>query len=607
MNRARRRVLLASSLVVGGCSGDGLTPPPGFESPGPFAVVDLRPGEFATFDVSASGGSIAIPAAPGSRSYLVVVHDGRGTSGGPIEVGFDVRRVPSVGAFDVTARSIRRAMGRRPGVTDPFERWFAQGEATFRRRTADELRRVGARPAARGRPGIRARASVVAATPMVGQLLDFSSPVEADGSLATCSSTSRVTGRVRALGPHFALVEDTLVAGLLSQSDYANILTQIETVVFPVDSAYFGVPHDLDGNGRVLALITGEVNRLGAAGFFTSADLASADDCPASNEGEVLWLVAPDPTRQFGFEPIPVDLVKTRLAGVIAHELQHLIHAERRIFEAGGDFESIDELWINEGLSHIAEEVSGLFDAGLRTGANLALDDLATAPTRERFSRYHLSDFRFVRDYLAHTGSVPLLVDDAVTRGQFRSARGFGYLFLRWMADQYAREGAPGLVGTVEEEALFRDLTIGGSTLRRSTGNVLGALAQLGENRSWGAVFADYVGVPAVDDVADADIPLDGRLKLSTWNLPQAYANARDNGFELDFPAGFPLTPKLVLLRTIPSTGFSDQFELLPTTAVYFRLEGVFETPLSRITLTGSDGGSLPTGNEIRITIVRTL
>jgi len=415
-----------------------------------------------------------------------------------------------------------------------------------------------------------------------------------------------VAGRVRAVGPHFAVVEDTLVAGVLTQADYADILDEIETVAWPVDSAYFGTPHDLDGNGRVLALVTPEVNRLGAAGFFTVTDLASRADCPASNEGEVLWLIAPDPARQFGFDAISPDLVRTRLAGVVSHELQHLIHAERRVFESGGDFDSTDELWLNEGLSHIAEEVSGLYDAGLHTGDDVAFDDLAMAATSTRFARYHLSDFRFVRDYLQNPGAVPALMEGPVTRGQLRRARGFGYLFLRWLADQYASVGAPGLVGTVEEEALFRDLTVGGSTLRRSIDNVLGALAQLGENQTWDELFSDYVGMPGVDDVADADIPLDGKLELRTWNFPRAYENARANGFDLDFPAGFPLRPTLVLLRTIPATGFSAPVRLLPTTGVYFRLEGLSETPRSRITVTGSGTGPLPSGNEIRVTIVRT-
>lgn len=579
--------------------------PTGFETPGPGAVADLQAGEFTTFTVSRTG-SIEIPAASETRSYLVIVHDDRSEPGGAIDVVFQASRVPAAGRFNDLARSVQPPEVRSQAARDPFAHWFEEGENAFRRQAVERLRRVGARPVAAVRTGGGARASLNPNIPTVGQLLALRSPVGGDGGLATCTSTSRVVARVRAVGPHFALVEDTLVAGALTQADYAEILSQVEGVSWPVDSAYFGTPRDLDGNGRVLALVTPEVNRLGAAGFFTVTDLAPAADCPASNEGEILWLIAPDPARQFGFDPIPIGLVKTRLAGIVSHELQHLIHAERRVFEAGGDFDSPDELWLNEGLSHIAEEVSGFYDAGRHTGEDLAFDDLGEPATQERFSRYHLSDFRFVRDYLQNPRAVPALLDDPVTRGQLRRARGFGYLFLRWLADQYASEGAPGLVGTLEEEALFRDLTVGGATLLRSTQNVVAALARRGEVHTWAELFSDYVGMPGVDGVADADIPLDGKLELASWNLPQVYENARANGFALDFPDGFPLRPTPVLLRTIPASGFSAQVRLLPTTGAYFRVEGLSETPLSRISVTSSTGSSLPSGNEIRVTIVRT-
>ena len=491
---------------------------------------------------------------------------------------------------------------------DPFDSWFGRGETDFRKRVAADLRRASARsiePRTSGfGPGVRA--STAASVPTVGELLEFGSPVEADGSLATCTSQSRVTGRVRAVGPHFAIVEDTLVAGPFANADFAELLAEIETVAYPVDSAYFGTPKDIDGNGRVIILMSGEVNRLGAAGFFTSSDLAASEDCPTSNEGEVLWLLAPDPARQFGFDPIPTDLIRARIAGVVVHELQHLIHLERRVYESGGDLDSADLVWLNEGLSHIAEEVAGFFVSGRRTGQNYDLADLRTSEGVVWFERYHLNDFRFMRQYFQDTGGVPLLLDGLVTRGQLQKARGFGYLFLRWLADQYAGGGASGLVGTEREQAFFRSLSVGGPDLRRSVDNILGALSELGTNESWEALFSAYVAAPAVDDLTQG-FDLDTGLQILSWDFPQAYETASQNGFSLDFPDGFPLEPKLILLRTIPFGGFSDDFTLLPTTAAYFRIEGAFETPLSRVIVTAPGGGALPPDSDIRITIIRTL
>ncbi|MDH3734396.1 MAG: hypothetical protein OEU54_12725 [Gemmatimonadota bacterium] len=597
-------------LASAGCAGDSFSPPAGFESPRPGVVLDLEPGERLTVTVSDARGSIEIPAVPETRSYLVVVHDTRTDEAGPIDVRFHTRRVPTTfvtnqvpaaGSSGEQRRSARRA-------ADPFDRWYLEGELRFRSRVARDLRAVGARPAtpraSSAAPGVRA--SISASVPVAGDLIDFGSPVREDGSLATCTSTTRITGRVRAVGPHFAVVEDTLVAGPFSQNDFMTVLNEIESVAYPVDSVYFGTPSDIDGNGRVIALITGEVNRLGAAGFFTNSDLADATDCPTSNEGEVLWLIAPDPTRQHGFDPIPTNLVRERIAGVIAHELQHLIHLERRVFEGGGDLDSADLPWLNEGLSHIAEEVSGFFVAGRRTGQNYALEDIGTATGAERFLRYHLSDFRFMREYFEDTSSVPVLIDGPVTRGQLQKARGFGYLFLRWLADRYAAEGAPGIVSSMTEEALFRELTIGGSGLEISDANVVAALSGIGVQTSWQELLAAYVGVPALDDLTPRGLDLARELQITSWNFPLAYQNAADNGFDLDFPNGFPLKPTLLLLGTLPIIGFTEDIRLLPSASAYFRLEGIFDTPLTTISVTGGEGVSSSEVGEIRITIIRT-
>jgi hypothetical protein len=211
-----------------------------------------------------------------------------------------------------------------------------------------------------------------------------------------------------------------------------------------------------------------------------------------------------------------------------------------------------------------------------------------------------------MRQYFQDTGGVPLLIDGPVTRGQLQKARGFGYLFLRWLADRYASDGGSGLVGSEREQAFFRSLAIGGGSLRQSVENVLGGLSELGVTETWEELFSAYVATPALDDLTRG-FRLDPALQILSWDFPQAYERAMENGFDLDFPTGFPLDPKLVLLRTIPVVGFLEEFTLLPSTAAYFRLEGTFETPVSRIIVTGLDGEAFPSGSDIRITIVRTL
>lgn len=594
----RALALLLPAAVAAGCSDDPLTPPPSFTTPPPATRIELAPGEFVTLTGDEIVAPMELPDAAETRAYLVVVQDARDRPGEDRPLRVHVRRVPQIstsGAPSGEGLTLGGVTARPPAgdIRPMIDRWYGEEESRFRSAVRRYVSR-SATPAAPRPP------------PVPGQTLEFGSPVDVDGSLATCTSTARVTGVVRAVGPHFAVVEDTAVAGPLTAADYDDLLAELEGAVVPVSEAYFGTPDDIDGNGRVLALVTAAVNRLGAAGFFTPSDLAPAEDCPAGNEGELLWLVAPDPTGEFG-EPVSIQVLKDRLPGIVAHELQHLVHAQRRVAEGGGDLTSVDEPWLNEGLSHIGEEVTGFFVAGRGTGEDLELADLATLEGSLRFRRYHLADFRFVRDYLRSTERVPAVVDEAVTTVDFRRARGFGYLFLRWLADRFAAGGPPGLVGSAREQELFRSLVVGGPGLARSTDNVVASLSTvLGVERSWDRLFAEYAAVPAVDDVAEPGIPLAPALRLSTWNLPAAYENARLNGFDLDFPEGYPLAPRLLLLGSLPDQGFAVDVELRPSTATYFQLEAARETPLTRISVLGPDGAPVTGPGGLQVTIVRT-
>jgi len=606
-HRPRAAAAFGLAALLAACNSDRLAPPPGFESPLPSARIELEPGEFITFSGSELSGTVELPAAPESRSYVVAVLDARGTPGPAASIRLSVIRAGAPLATSTVTRSATPPREFASPGPDPIQDWFAHDEAAFRRSVGRDLRLAGARPATRaGAPSLRwSRSASVAA---VGDTLVFGSPVEADGTLATCTSTSRVTGVVRAVGARFTVVEDTAAAGLLGAPYYSALLDEIETVAWPVDSAYFGQPFDIDANGSVIVLVTGEVNRLGAAGFFTRSDLSARADCPASNEGEVLWVVAPDPDRRFGNDVIPIGLVESRLPGVVAHELQHLIHAERRIFEAGGDFESVEVLWLNEAMSHIAEEVAGFYRGGRTTGANLDFSDLGDPEVTATFDRYHVGNLRFVQTYFRETTRVPALADEPVSRGELGRARGFGYLFLRWIADRYAADGPRGIVGPEAEQTFFRALTVGGGALLQSTENVVRTLSTtLGQTRTWQDLFAEYVTAPAVDDATPASVSLPGALIIPTWNLPAVYENAAASGFGLDFPNGFPLVPRLILLGTIPASGFVDDLELLPSTASYYRFEGVVETPASHIRITGPNGAPLPDSGDIRVTITRTL
>jgi len=89
-------------------------------------------------------------------------------------------------------------------------------------------------------------------------------------------------------------------------------------------------------------------------GYFNSADLYSSDRYRHSNEGKFIYA---DPGSSVNIELI---------AGIIAHEYQHLLYYNEKVLAGRSGF----NLWINEGFSELAMDIAGFgYLQGTRTGA----------------------------------------------------------------------------------------------------------------------------------------------------------------------------------------------------------------------------------------------
>ena len=129
-----------------------------------------------------------------------------------------------------------------------------------------------------------------------------------------------------------------------------------DTLAYPMDVANFGAPSDIDNNaGRVVLFFTHGVNEagLGVLGFFYGRDLlpkvGPLGSCPGSNVGEIINLLVPDAVTS-------KSTAAANTVGTAAHEFQHLINASRRLY-INTSAAPTEERWLNEGLSHIAEEL----------------------------------------------------------------------------------------------------------------------------------------------------------------------------------------------------------------------------------------------------------
>ena len=290
----------------------------------------------------------------------------------------------------------------------------------------------------RGRAPGGANLTIVTGTPTVGDLWSLN---VASG----CSGTPSVrTGRVVSVGQHVIVVADTTnPPGGFTTAQYDSIALEFDTLAYPVDTLNFGGPTDLDSNGRVVAFYTRAVNELSppassvvVEGFFTARDLFSAEptSCPLSNEGEMFYMLVPDPTGAVNSNVRTVSFVRGSTVRVMAHELQHLINASRRLYIE--EAVSLEEVWLNEGLSHMAEEL--IFyraSVGLAPRGNIVLSTLTTGPNASRrvaaFNTYANGNFGRLRPFLQRPD----------TAGAFRNTdhlavRGATWAFLRYAADR---------------------------------------------------------------------------------------------------------------------------------------------------------------------------
>jgi hypothetical protein len=306
-------------------------------------------------------------------------------------------------------------------------------------RLAQSLRgRAGTRIQRERRGGMGPRTNIVPNTPSVGDLWNLN---VASG----CSGTrdDRV-GRVVSIGNHVIVVADTTnPPGGFTTAQYDSIRLEFDSLAYPVDTTNFGGPTDLDTNQRVVAFYTRAVNELSppassviVLGYFTARDLFSAapTSCPRSNEGEIFYMMVPDPTGAVNSNVRTVSQVRGGTVGTMGHELQHLINASRRVYIV--ETPIFEEVWLNEGLSHIAEEL--MFyrtSVGLAPRGNIIVTQLTTGPNATRrvaaFNTYANPNFGRLRGWLQRPD----------TAGAFKNTdglavRGVVWAFLRYAADR---------------------------------------------------------------------------------------------------------------------------------------------------------------------------
>ena len=186
------------------------------------------------------------------------------------------------------------------------------------------------------------------------------------GYYGTCSASDQVRAVVRRVGDYAVWLDDIEnPSAPLTDDELAGLDAFYGTHARAVHEDYFGGPSDIDGNSRVLILMTKEVNRQdGDESFFGGwvwfGDLYPSDQCATSNQAEIVYARVPDPDGVFGHAWTKEDILDY-YPSLLTHEITHLAQGNAYVF-GNADF----TIWELEGGATLSEQLVayGLFGHG---------------------------------------------------------------------------------------------------------------------------------------------------------------------------------------------------------------------------------------------------
>lgn len=571
--------------------------------------------ECVQFPPGASGaaGEIEAPEDIGAatREYRIVIgNTGRGASSGlPLRL---TMRTPADMSGDGPATALDR------GTIDP--RVAEAALAGTRRDVGIRARTLARLVQARVSP-LRPDGPAAVSAPAPGDTLEYFFSVGPELAATCVDPAGAVRGTVRAVGDGVVLVEDLAApAGGPTEEEWLALAGELDGTVLPAVTSYFGPPEDIDRNGRIVVLFTPAVNRLGdgeagVGGFSLPQDLAASGRgdgepsdpdggiCPASNEAEIVYSVSADPDATLGRTVSTEELLRETPA-LVAHEVQHIVNAGRRVPDASEGFGAAEEVWLDEALSSLAEEVAGLAARGLPVGDRLTFDRVSETPEAlDTFNAYMLGNFRNLGLYMLGLPGAPTVSTDDLDGVGGLQMRGFGWFLLRRLADQAAGD----------EQAFVRSVAGGGRNYGRGIANL-----ERVTGREWANILADVsvalaLGAGTLDEGTegpteeDSEAPRAGPaagppLAAATWDATDVFRSLNQ---ETDTRPGLPAA---VALRAEP-LGFETRvlsLDVGPSSVQYFSLASAPGAP--GLSLSLETAGGTPAGEtaEPLITIVRT-
>ena len=416
---AQRLWVAGLSWLLVGCNGsDGTSPPlPPCTSGTP---LPLAIGDYQSIDPGPVSGCIVFPASVSATEYLLVPQAATGTPN-------DTQSFRLVGSALTPSAMASLVAPPAPAAAGPAERFHLFLRQAERSRAypvpPQPQRPTGLEPA--GQAAVQA--SPPPRRPFTPADSGMINSFKVCGNLV-CDTLKTVDAALTKIGQHIGLYVDTAAPPPgLSQADLDALRAVFDTQLYEVDTTAFGRESDIDHNGVVIVLMTNRVNELVkatdcsngfVAGYFFGADIDPFWG-PQYNNGEIFYALVPDPVPVLKSCAHSVADVKRLVPVTFIHEFQHMISYNHHVLERRGDAEI---LWLNEALSHYAEELGGrsFLPADTATFCNYVVGDLNNSGTYLQSPQSH---------FLVDTSGI----GDLENRGAY-------WLFLRYLIDQYSAD-----------------------------------------------------------------------------------------------------------------------------------------------------------------------
>lgn len=346
--------------------------------------------------------------------------------------------------------------------------------------TATATARTGAVPG-RAAPGTRAPASLLVAEPPATDRIDLARRLR--GVTAPPAATSfreeqtgerrdfwvvqsdpprafQVTAILRTVSQHaYFYVQDS---ASVTDADLQRAARDFEQVVYPTVARTAGEPTPIAVNPDPRITIL-HLRLPGVGGYFTGIDQLPRAIQPMSNERAMVYidLRAGPP----GTDAYP---------GLVAHELQHLVHHR---------LNPNADAWLNEGLSEVVDEIAGGGENSLRSWRDAPSTQLTDWAVSGNNAAHYGAAHSFLRYLLRHYGGVEQLAAlaslqlrgvNAVERYLQDGGHGVSFedVYADWLATGYLAEPAgryanPGVDTRVRTITRLRATDSGSATLNQ--------------------------------------------------------------------------------------------------------------------------------------------